>query len=734
MMSAFAKSLTVVSTLFLLIACGGGGSLERDSTSGGGTTTDPTYTITLSVQNQSGEDDKSLSVDNPLTVIATVKDESGNALSDTLVTFTFSQDELAEWGNDTGTARTDENGQATIGITVGTLSGDGQITATIASGETGTTTFSSTGGGQSSTQPAILELYASAVQLASSGSDTVELIALVKNAQSVLMEGVDVSFSAPADAGVEMQLVQSTTAEDGTARAILSTQNNATNRTVTVTAQAGSLSQTVDIEVFGTEVTINGTSSIILNDSVDLTIRVQDSDGVAIPNQTVALSASSGTLASTSVVTGTDGQATVTYTGTTSGSDTIIASALNASTSFVVTVQEDEFTFTTVPTAEIPLGTAQSLTVTWNKDGVAYANGDVSFTASRGTITAGATGTTDANGQASFTIQSDNAGVAAITATGEDADGNQVSARVSIEFIATSPATLQADASPDLIGPDGQTSTITAIVRDAEGNLVKGSVISFNIDDTSTGSISPSQATTDSNGVASTVFTSGSVTSENAVTITATVSDTPAVFDTVNLTVGNRAFDVSIGTGNLVSKPDDATYLKEFAVFVTDSVGRPVQGVSLTASSVPVKRANGGVYRKGYWIWTGTAWTITTTSATGLTATCDNEDLPPANGILDAGEDYNGDGFLTPGIVGTLSFKDTNVTDENGQATLELRYPRAYAAWYDAQITVFAQSTGSEASASMKFTLTAAADDLKDESSPPPPSPFGTGTLCTDTN
>ena len=143
----------------------------------------------------------------------------------------------------------------------------------------------------------------------------------------------------------ELQLTQPETAADGTARAILTSQNDASNRTVTITAGAGSLTQTVEITIAGTEVTINGASSVILNDSVDYTIRVQDSDGTSILNQDVVLSAVNGTLSSTTVNTGANGQATVSYTASTSGEDTITAAALNAETSFTMQVQQDEFNF-----------------------------------------------------------------------------------------------------------------------------------------------------------------------------------------------------------------------------------------------------------------------------------------------------------------------------------------------------------------------------------------------------
>jgi len=830
----------------MLTACGGGGSSvsrnDTDNGSGGGGSTPPSYTVSLSLENESGTSDNNLSEDNSLFAVATVTDEDGTPLADALLTFTLSNDELAEFGNDTGTARTNTNGVArlrlnastasgdgeitaalssgetgkttfsatavstvvpttisvaltlqnaagetdnslssnnslvalatvtnsqgepqadllltfslsnddlatfsndtataltnadgiaSIGMSVGSASGDGQVTATLPTGESDSTTFSSTGSTTVSEEPAFLELFANSIQLASSGSDDVELIALVKNEQSVLMEGVEVSFSAATGDGVEIQLTQPETAADGTARAILTSRNDKSNRTITITAGAGSLTQTVDITIAGTEVTINGASSVILNDSVDYTIRIQDSDGTSILNQDVVLSAASGTLSNTRVNTGANGQATVTYTATTSGQDTITASALNAETSFNVQVQQDEFNFVNLPGQEVPLGQSQTITVQWRQNNTPVVGQDVTFSASRGQIAGNATVTTDAEGQASIEISANNAGISAITASAGDGNGNVlVSALAQIEFIATTPHTLIADASPDILGPDGQTSTISAVVRDVNGNLVKNSVVNFTVSDVSTGFVSPSQATTDSKGIATTVFTSGSVSTLESVVVTAFVADDSAIDDQVTLTVGARAFDISLGTGNEIEEPTSTSYLKRFGVFVSDSAGQPVSGVSLTASIAPVKYVDNGEYRTGFWLYNDddSRWVAI------VNQNCLTEDVND-NGILDTtptDEDTNGDDMLTPGLVGTISFANGSaVTDENGYAELEYRYPRSYAVWYDAVISVFGQSTGSEAQASMNYTLGISADDVTDEGSSPPANPFGVTDQCT---
>ncbi|WP_420935832.1 beta strand repeat-containing protein [Alteromonas sp. A081] len=841
-MRTLAKTLSLFSAIFMLTACGGGGSVSRDDTdngagNGNGGTTTPTYTVSLALQNTNGEGDNDLSEDNSLTVIATVTDQDGNALPDSLVTFVLDNTALATFSNDTGTARTNADGVARIGINASTASGDGQITASISSGETGTTTFSAiaatTGSTESSVlltlqnssgeednelstnnaltafatvtdadgnpqddvlltfslsnsdlaefsndtataltdengiasigmtvsdlsgdgevtvtlptgefdsttfsssgrtsvseQPASLELFADSIQLASSGSDEVELIALVKNEQSVLMEGVEVSFSAPSADGVELQLIQRTTTADGTARALLSTRNNAANRIVTVSAQAGSLSpENVSIEIDGTEVTVNGASSVILNDTVNYTIRVQDSDGTSILNQSVQLEASGGTLGTSEVNTGSTGQATVSYTASESGVNRITATALNATATFTVQVQQDEFNFVNLPTEEIPLGQTQSITIQWRQNNTPVVGEDVTFSASRGVIAGNSTVVTDANGQASIEISADNAGISSITASASDGSGNVlVSALTQIEFIATEPNTLIADASPDILGPDGQTSTISAVVRDINGNLVKNSVVNFSVSDVSTGFVSPSQATTDSKGIATTVFTSGSVSSKDDVVVTASVADDSAIFDDVLLTVGARAFDIVIGTGNVIETPNTTSYLKRFAVFVSDSAGRPVSGVNLTASITPVKFndiSGKGIYLRGSWAFDSidSIWRPVNVTS------CDNEDVD-SNGILDVGEDNNRDEQLTPGNVGTVSLTNGGVTDENGYAELEYRYPESYAFWYFAEISVFGQSTGSEARASMKYQLEILGDDITDEGVSPPNNPFGEG-------
>ncbi|AWL11772.1 hypothetical protein HMF8227_01294 [Saliniradius amylolyticus] len=725
------KTLVLISLLSLITACGGGGSLSRDDDSGGSGSSELSVSLEL-VDEQSGDASTELSAATPLVAQATVTDETGAAVEGETVTFSLPVSGRANLDPADGLAATNANGVASIRLVVGSTAGEANIVATV-DGEEASTSFNSAGdGGQSTIQAASMEVYATSNQMASSGADSVEIIALLKDQGNRLLPGAEVVFSATS--GELPAPGVAVSGEDGTARTTLTSKANPENRDITVTATSGTLTQDVVVSVLGTEIQIDGGTSVVLNNSTELFISLLDSDDKGIANQTVSLSAENGTLAESEVTTNTDGKATVVYTGTQAGLDTISAEALNASAEFEISVQRDNFRFVSLPSDNVPLGDNATVTIRWEKDGSAFAGGSVTFLTSRGQFSS-STVTTDANGEASVSISSNNAGTASISAEGEDSEGNKVSVTGEVNFIATDADSIIVDATPDSIGPDGQTSTITAVVRDPNDNLVEGMQVSFNVDDPSAGSLEPNSAVTNDKGVASTVFTSNAVTNEEFVTITATVVEDNSVTGQTNVTVGDRPFDISFGTGNLIESPSAATYRKEYAVFVTDPQGSLQDGVDLTASVVPEPYAEGGVYRKGYWVWSepDERW------LTVVTAVCDNEDIN-GNGILDAGEDTNGDGQLTPGILGSISFKDGEnftdsvVTNSSDPVLMYHTYAESFAPWTEVKISVESESAGSESEESHVLTLTVSGEDVSNEDAAPAPNSFGSSNSCADPN
>jgi len=732
--------------LLSLFSCGGGGSLSRDDSTNGGTTGGGTVTVTRSIvlafTDINGQPSISLSESTPLTLTATATDSNGDPVTSTLITFRFQPEGLAVFGNDAGTASTDANGVATIQILVGENSGAGEIVAALSSGEEAMTTFNSTGTTQVNTLPASLDLFGSSTQLASSDSDEIELIALVKDINNVLLVGVDVTFSVNLGASIQLDNGSNVavTGVDGIARALLNTQNKPENRTVTVTATASGLaeSKTLDIQIVGTSIVVNGPPTVIVEKTATFTIFLSDFDGVGIANQIIQVSSQNGNeFDATEFVSDGEGQVVVNYTANNSGLDVITASSLNASGVLNISVQQDQFSFTEVPEEDIPLGQLSSMELTWLKDSIPFINGSITLTTTRGTLTNSKV-TTNSSGSANFQIQSNNAGRAVVSAQGVDSDGKIVNTTAEIEFIASQVDNIILSASPNSIGPAGQKSTITAVLRDAAGNLVKGKTVNFNADDVSGGEISPASAVTDSNGLASTVYTSLNVTSENGITITATETDSN-INTNINLTVSNRAQFISIGTGNIIEAPDETSYLKKFTVFVTDANSNPVSGVELTVTGTPVKynellEPNAEpsdpnhneirpAFYKGYWVAFPNRddfefWTAVRTKG------CANEDVD-GDAIEDPNEDTNGDYELTPGNI--ISIDGDIVTDENGQGIIELRYAKTFAAWGQVKITASTPVSGSESQASQFFTLSASAADLREEATPPNTNPFGTG-------
>ena len=738
-----------LATLFLITACGGSGEpLTREEAD-----TDPVpstqqpVTLRMSLVDSEDAETTVLADGSPINVNVLVTNESGDPVQGQVIQFLLSLPGLANFSNDTQTSLTNADGVASIQMTVGTVSGSGTVTAGIENAESITAGFQSLGTQQA--VPTTLELFSNAVQLASSGGDEIELIAVVKNDQNVLLPGIVVSFAV--DQNASLTDIDAQTGSDGTARATLSTRNNKENRTITVSATSGPLSQNLEIDVVGTEVNINGPGSVILNDSAPITVVLSDSDGNGIAGQAVNLMVDRGLLSYTrngvrtdsvegalTANTSENGQVTVDFTATISGETEITATALNATTEFNIAVQEDDFSFVNVPVVGLDLNQGYLLTLRWNKNGVAFANGTIDVSTSRGSLVDSSTVTTNAQGEATITIRSEFAGPASISAIGTDSDNNQVTARTNIEFVATEVDNIIVDATPDLIGPEGQTATITAMIRDGKGNLVKGKEVTFRLtSDSSGGSISPNSAITDSNGIASTVYTSNGVSGDNGVTIEA---NSDGISETTTLTVGDRAFDISLGTGNTIQTPDDSTYLKEFAVFVTDSSGRPIADAELTASLTPT---DAGSYRKGFWQWDETNnlyFAIETTPTEG----CANEDLNrdgrlqgliiDGDGNEDYREDRNRDGELTPGNVASISFKDNITrTDEFGLATLQIRYPKQFGYWNSVIIKVFGQSSGTESSQSQVYRLRVATSDLSPITNQPPNSPYGLGNSCDDT-
>jgi len=176
----------------------------------------------------------------------------------------------------------------------------------------------------------------------------------------------------------------------------------------------------------------------------------------------------------------------------------------------------------TAPAADtqIALGQVVTVTVHWTSSGSAVTGQPINFSSTRGSLSA-ASVNTNGSGDASVTISSTTAGPAVISAS-----GTGVAATLNVDFLATNPTAIAVQASPATIPTQGQ-STISAIVRDAQDNLVEGQTVNFQLTDTTGGSLSVASAVTDVQGRAQTVYTAtGTPSSSNGVSVLATVQGT----------------------------------------------------------------------------------------------------------------------------------------------------------------------------------------------------------------
>jgi hypothetical protein len=596
-------------------------------------------------------------------------------------------------------------------------------------GSPGATGGSTGGGGGTTTapQPASVELFASAPQLSSATNSSLTFTVVVKDANNQAIPSRTVTFSASSG-----NLIGSlpTPATGPAGEAItgvgLTPGADPTVRDITVTATAGGITSSIVIPVVGTSVSVTGDPSIILGGTTTFTAKAVDSAGNPVGGRTMTVTSALGNgLSASTLTTDVQGNATFVYTATRAGQDTLTVSGLGTTARTLVSISADDFGFQTpAPNATVAIGASQTVSVRYLTGGAPAVGRSVTFSTTRGTITP-VTATTDASGVATATVSSTTSGPASIVAQSGNAQTT-----LPITFVATTPATVVLQANPGAVLPNtnGGTlnqATLQATVRDAAGNPVAGRVVNFTaVADGSNGTISPGSGTTNSAGQVSVQFIPGPLTTANdGVIIRASVQGT-AVTATGTLTVSGQALFISIAAGNVVSNVDVTTYQKQFSVYVTDANGAPAANRVVNLSVLPDQYGKGTLaFFDPPKVW-GYATVVF----------CPNEDTN-RNGILDSGEDANGDGRLQPGLP-VIVTPASVTTGSNGFATFFLQYGENYVPWVSALITARTSVGGTESVKTFAFPLEGVAGDFNQEAVAPAGvvSPFGTVASCQSPN
>lgn len=193
----------------------------------------------------------------------------------------------------------------------------------------------------------------------------------------------------------------------------------------------------------------------------------------------------------------------------------------------------------------------------------------------------------------------------------------------------------------------------------------------------------------------------------------------------VTLTVTSEALAVTIGTDNTITEGGNGlTYIKKFVVLVVDSAGQAKANVTITPSVDLVR------YYKGHYTTPG-AW------SQRRNASCANEDLN-RNGVLESGEDTNGNGQIDPrkSDVAISMIDGVATTNSSGLAFVQIEYPKNVATWLDYDILIAASGiAGTEGRATWSGTLGAAASEFSSTIAPSfVNSPYGDAAVCSNPN
>ena len=557
-----------------------------------------------------------------------------------------------------------------------------------------------------STTPASVGISADVTSVQADGTSVSTVTVTVLDAANTVVENATVTFGVT---GGQIDKYSVVTDANGQAVVSFSAGVDKVNKTVMITAVVANsspvLSAQIPMQITGSTVSLSSITTSITDDGSildTLSVSVKDALGNPIYNTPVTFTQSAGTGAVTFVQstanTNVSGQVSATITGTLAGSVTVdvYAAGVNTTQNYTVAAPASTFGITSPSVSPYSWPVATNLTVTANNpngDQMRFVSncgfwdgGSSFFSATQTVVTPTAVLNSSTSCQA--TVQAINLTTGAVS---------PITVNISATAAAASTLVLQADKrvlQPDT-GAGGESATLTAQVRDASGNAVGGAWVLYTISNPTGGGESVTNITvqTDSFGRASNTFTAGLIsTGGQGVTLKAEVIGT-VVSDTTTIVIGGTPGSIVIGKGSRIFIESETTYRYPMSVTVADTNGNPMANTTVSLSAWPTE------YSTGAYVLDSAALCYP-----AVTGTFINEDINEDT-VLDAGEDSNGDGQLTPPNSASGTVPASVTTDAFGVGVFDLIYPKSSAYWITDRIRATTNVLGTEGTSELAVQL-----------------------------
>ncbi len=742
------KRFLALCAVLAVAACGGGGGDAGTPAfgPGSGTGTGGTGTGTTTVVPSASDLVLSLSASSVAnngteTVVATATavDANRRTVAGVPINFSVNNNAIATVSGNSSNA----SGQLTATVGIGSDRSNRVITVTATSGnitKTATLTVQDTGGGSAGTASDLL-LTTTATTISNSGTQTVTVTATALDARRNVLPGVVVTFGV--DAGGTAAPSATTTNASGVVTAQVGIGSNTALRTITVTATASGLpARTVALQVVNAPA---GTVRVASDLTLALSASTLTNSGASTLRATVtAVDSNRVALAGIPVTISVDRNAVATVSGSSTDANGVVTAnvgigADRSNRSITITASSGSITKSAtfaVVGATLSASFSPNVGAGSTNNQIEYRLVDAAGTPMVGeqvSVTAvglpNGSGLTDVNGKYVYAYTAPTlSGPLNVVAT---AAGDTRTQLIQVQAVGTVPVATVVPVSASLtptpsvvsvnaIGSTTNQVELRALFLGSNNQPVPNIRVKFSLDPANSSDGVATQvggsvyAYSDGSGVARGTFTPGQRSSPtNGVTVRA-CWDT-ADFDvnatcpagrtlTATLTITSEALSVNIRTNNLIkSGAADLTYIKEYVVMVVDAAGQAKPDILIT----PSVDLTG--YYKGRFVYNGTTWVQNMTLAdteswywdsaastwrriagTTTQPACPNEDVN-RNGVLESGEDLNGNGEIDPRKSDVaIKMVGSPRTDASGLAILQIEYGQNLASWVDFAITVTA--------------------------------------------